>query len=230
MVKYCSDCGNEIEAGFKFCSECGKKLMLRPTSCPNCGVKLKEKIKFCPECGTEISLPEEKTKPEMKVASKVTKPKTSRSFLSKFKRPGKKALVIISVICIVLVVAAAMILFNPFSNSNNNGGSASDGRTFSIIIEHNYDGDDDIVYYLKVGALRYGSGSDTLLDETQSFEIDEDSLNPNVLNSEYDITLYATIDNGASYRSDTALDVTEYATFVISGSDGIIEVDCTESQ
>ena len=251
MVKYCSECGNEIEAGFKFCPECGKKNIVRPTSCPDCGAKLKEKFKFCPECGKDIMpptgkakakpkkvettppekkveeiKPAKKTIPEKNVKSKATKPKISLSFLSKFKRPGKKVIMIFSIICIVLLVSAAIVLYYPFNSTDTNG-TSSEGRTFIISIDNNYAG--GVSYYLKIGMLRYGSGTDTLLSngETQTLEIDEDSLNPGILNSEYDITLYVSTDDGASYLSDFALDVTEFATFVISS---IGQVNCTESQ
>ena len=70
MVKYCYECGNEIEAGFKFCPDCGKKLMVRPTSCPDCGAKLKEKIKFCSECGKELAPSIEKAMPTSKKVEK----------------------------------------------------------------------------------------------------------------------------------------------------------------
>ena len=253
MVKYCSECRNEIEAGFKFCPECGKKLMVRPTSCPECGTKLKEKFKFCPECGKDIlpsiqkSMPKpkkvertepnkkveeikpiEKTIPEKKVKSKFTKPKISFNFLCKIKRPGKKVLMIISVICIVLVVAAAIVLFNPFNTSSTNGG-LSGGRTFIISIENTHDSTAEC--YVLIDGLRQGeSGVDFEMSsgDTKDFSINEDALQ--YLRDSYDVKLFVSIDD--EIQEDTALNVKEYATFLIfnPATDSYQFVNCTDFQ
>lgn len=240
----------KVEENFQFCPFCGKKL-IKPKICSNCGAKLKENFMFCPECGkkwdssekfvmskpkkaekTEIddkvekAEPVEKTTPSKKTKSKAASPKISLNFLKNFKRPGKKVLMIISVICIVLVVAAAVIVFYPFNNANTNSSSYG-GRTFSITIENNYGS--TVSCYLKVGELRYGENDFPISSrETFTTAVIEDSLNPILLNSDYDITLYVSSDDGESQA--TAFDVTESVTFEIFDDNGIISVNCTESQ
>jgi len=250
MVIHCQECGEKVEEKIQFCPFCGKKL-IKPKICSNCGTKLKEKFMFCPECGNkwassekivmskpikaettesskkvEATKPVEKPKPVEKVKSKKSSPKVSIGFLRNFKMPGKKVLMIISVICIVLVVATAMILFNPFSNSNNNGGSSSAGRTFTITIDNNFSS--TVSCYLTVGPLRYGD-IDYSIQPGDPFIIAvvEDSLNPNLFSNDYNITLYVSSDEGESQA--TASGVTTSATFVISDVDGL-NVNCTVSQ
>jgi uncharacterized membrane protein YvbJ len=236
MVMHCQECGKKAEGNFQFCPFCGKKL-IKPKICSNCGAKLKEKFMFCPECGKKWGSSEkhlipkpkkaEKTMPSKKANSKAASSKMSLCFLKNFKRPGKKVLMIISVICVVLVVAAAVIVFYPFNNANTN--NSSGGRTFSITIENNYSSNVDC--YLTVGQLRYGeNNNDYSIQSGESFPIVvvEDALNPILLSSDYDITLYVSSDDGESQA--TAFDVTESATFVISGDAESISVNCTESQ
>lgn len=248
MVMHCQECRKKVEENFQFCPFCGKKL-IKPKICSNCGAKLKENFMFCPECGkkwdsseksvmskpkkaekTEIddkvekAEPVEKTTPSKKAKSTAASPKISLNFLKNFKRPGKKVLMIISVICIVLVVAAAVIVFYPFNNANS---SSSGGRTFAITIDNNFGS--TVSCYLTVGQLRYGD-IDYSIQSGDSFPIVivEDSLNPILLNSDYDITLYVSSDDGESQA--TAFDVTESVTFEIFDDNGIISVNCTESQ
>lgn len=255
MVISCQECGKEVEERFQFCPFCGKKL-IKPKICSDCGFKLKENFMFCPDCGkkwdssektimpkpekekktgvekaetiekVEETKPLEKPKSVEKVEPKAALPKISRRLPSKLKMPGKKVLMIISVICIVLVAAAAVILFNPFNNANTNG-SPYGGRTFSIVIENNYGS--NVICNLKVGAFLYGI-SDFSIPSGETFltEVIEDALNQILLSSDYDITLFVSSDEGES--SDTAIGVTESATFVISDDNGIISVNCTGSQ
>lgn len=251
MVKYCSECGNEIEAGFKFCPECGKKLMVRPMSCPDCGAKLKEKFKFCPECGKELlpsiekampkskkvektetskmveeTKPVEKPKPVAKVKSKATKPKISLNFLGKIKRPGKKVLMIISVICIVLVVGAAMMLFNPFNTNVTSPG----GGTLAITVENMHS--DSVNYFLiidsfpVVGSLDNPSviGSN---DAPLNLNINEDDLT--IVKNVHTVTLFASLDD-AVWESCKIFDVTQSASFEISVENEAIVINCTASQ
>lgn len=233
MVMHCQECGKKAEENFQFCPFCGKKL-IKPKICSNCGAKLKENFMFCPECGKKWSSSEkhlipkskktEKPTPSKKAKSKAASPKMSLKFLKNFKRPGKKVLMIISVICIVLVAAAAVIVFNPFNNANS---SSSGGRTFAITIDNNFGS--TVSCYITVGQLRYGD-IDYSIQSGDSFPIVvvEDSLNSIILNSDYDITLYVSSDDGESQA--TASDVTESATFVISDDNGTLSVNCTESQ
>lgn len=244
MATHCQECGKKVEDKFQFCPFCGKKL-IKPKICSNCGAKLEENFMFCPECGKKWGSSEksfipkskktekagiedkvEKTMPSKKAKSNAASPKRSRSFLKNFKRPGKKVLMIISVICIVLVVAAAVIMFYPFNNANTNSSSYG-GRTFAITIDNNFGS--TVSCYLKVGQLRYGN-IDYSIQSGDSFPIVvvEDSLNPILLNSDYDITLYVSSNDGESQA--TAFDVTESVTFEIFDDNGIVSVNCTESQ
>ena len=251
MVKYCSECGNGIESGYKFCPECGKKLMVRPTSCPDCGSKLKEKFKFCSECGREISpsiekamikpkkvektetskmveetKPVEKQKHIAKVKPKVAKPKISLSFFSKFKRPGKKVLMLVSIICIALVVAAAsLITLNPYNMANTV--SFNEG-SFLITVENTYD--ETVDYFLLIDDY-YGIGKldnpyELIIDDSIAITINEKDLT--VQKNSHKITLY--VYNEVSWISEEVLGVTESATFVISDDNGILNINCTMLQ
>lgn len=46
----CIKCGHKIKVDAKFCSECGSPQVLK---CSNCDKNLKPGTKFCPECGTK---------------------------------------------------------------------------------------------------------------------------------------------------------------------------------
>lgn len=47
----CVNCGKKIKQGAKFCSECGSPQIL---TCSNCEKELKPGAKFCSECGTKV--------------------------------------------------------------------------------------------------------------------------------------------------------------------------------
>ena len=51
-MKYCSNCGKELNDDDLFCSKCGTKQILE-RKCINCGIKLDEDAVFCPKCGTK---------------------------------------------------------------------------------------------------------------------------------------------------------------------------------
>lgn len=254
MVISCQECGKEVEERFQFCPFCGKKL-IKPKICSNCGFKLKENFMFCPDCGkkwdssektimpkpekekktgvekaetiekVEETKPLEKPKSVEKVEPKAALPKISRRLPSKLKMPGKKVLMIISVICIVLVAAAAVILFNPFDTN----GTSSGGGAFTITIENNYS--DSVKYYLTIdGYYRVGSHDNSIeivTDGSTTVNINEDDLS--IKKSTHEATLFASIDD-VSWVSSTASSVTESATFEISGDNGSISVNCTGSQ
>ena len=248
MVISCQECGKEVEERFQFCPFCGKKL-IKPKICSNCGVKLKENFMFCPECGkkwdssektvvpksekekktgvekVEETKPLEKPKFVEKVEPKAALPKISRRLPSKLRMPGKKVLMIISVICVVLVVAAAVILFNPFDTN----GTSSGGGAFTITIENNYS--DSVEYYLLIdGYYKYGSLDTSITMETggsTTITINENDLS--IKKSTHGAALFASIDD-VSWVSSTASSVTESATFEISGDNGSISVNCTGSQ
>ena len=49
-VKFCSNCGKQLDADAQFCSGCGKSLRAE-NICSNCGRVLKDDEVFCPKCG-----------------------------------------------------------------------------------------------------------------------------------------------------------------------------------
>jgi len=254
MVISCQECGKEVEERFQFCPFCGKKL-IKPKICSNCGFKLKENFMFCPDCGkkwdssektimpksekerktgvkkaetiekVEETKPLEEPKSVEKVEPKAALPKISRRLPSKLKMPGKKVLMIISVIGIVLVAVAAMILFNPFDTN----GTSSGGGTFSVTVENNYS--DSVEYYFIIDDY-YNIGSlntpyTLLTDDSMTFNINENDLT--IPKNQHKVTLSAYVNDGP-WISETTSDVTESATFEISGDNGSISVNCTGSQ
>ncbi len=236
MVMHCQECGKKAEENFQFCPFCGKKL-IKPKICSNCGAKLKEIFMFCPECGKKWSssgksfIPEskktEKPTPSKKAKSKAASSKMSLKFLKNFKRPGKKVLMIISVICIVLVAAAAVIVFNPF----NTNGTSSGGETFTVTVENNYN--DAVEYYFIVDGINsYGSPDATYTIDTDdppmTYNINENDLT--IKKNVHEIILHVSIDGFSWETPASALGVTESATFVISDDNGTLSVNCTESQ
>ena len=51
-MKYCSNCGKELNDDDLFCSKCGTKQIIE-RKCINCGIKLDKDAVFCPKCGTK---------------------------------------------------------------------------------------------------------------------------------------------------------------------------------
>lgn len=49
-VKFCSNCGKQLDADAQFCSGCGKSLRAE-NICSNCGRVFKDDEDFCPKCG-----------------------------------------------------------------------------------------------------------------------------------------------------------------------------------
>jgi len=193
--------------------------------CPDCEKIIEEGLTFCPECGKRF-LPAEKTgitKPE-----KVEKPKTRKgkrrfSFPKIFSKiPRKTMLILLFVVCIVIVAAASLYYYYPFSTTN---GTSYGGRTFVLTINNSHTSNAEC--YLKVGALAYGDTFLILAGEELTIDVIEDDLHPNLLSSDYDITLFATINELT--LEDTAYDVTDSASFSIFASDGQHDVNCTGS-
>ena len=64
-MAFCSNCGNELNAGAKFCAECGSPVTNTESKrktvfegdihkCPHCGEALRAFETICPTCGTEL--------------------------------------------------------------------------------------------------------------------------------------------------------------------------------
>ena len=54
----CSKCGTGNPAGVKFCSNCGNQMQApQPATmeCPNCHAQVQAGAKFCPSCGTHVA-------------------------------------------------------------------------------------------------------------------------------------------------------------------------------
>ena len=53
-VKFCDQCGTQLEPGASFCSECGAPVATMDAStCVKCGYKFTKPGKFCPNCGSK---------------------------------------------------------------------------------------------------------------------------------------------------------------------------------
>ncbi len=51
----CKKCGAQNPGGTKFCSNCGDKLQAVKMACRSCGSSIEEGMKFCPECGNSLT-------------------------------------------------------------------------------------------------------------------------------------------------------------------------------
>lgn len=221
MTKYCPDCGSKLKGSFKM-----------PKYCPECGNRLEGSFKFCPECGKKMPMPEDtkrlekvETKEEVKTKAKekrkVVLPKPS------LKISKKTAIAIISIVCVAVVASAAVLVLSPFGNGTTGTGVGSaGGRTFIVTVNNTYSSSADC--YLKIGNLKDNKNSDWNISsgESKTFEINEDDQV--ILQDDYDITLYATVDG--DLKEATASAVTESAEFSISSANGQHGVECTSSQ
>jgi len=212
MLKYCPECGNKLEEGFKFC--------------PTCGKNLTGEFAFCPECGKKMILSEKRTVllPEKRKTFKVKKRKSKITFPKlSLHIPRKTAIAIAAIVCAAAVVGATVIVLSPFDTT----GVQSAGRIFTITVENTFGSDAEC--YLKVGALKHGE-TFTVSGVPKTINIEEDNLFSGLLGSNYNITLYATI-NDITIEA-TADAVTESASFLISESTVIGEhqVECTVHQ
>lgn len=57
-MRFCKNCGAELNTEWSFCPFCGEKKA--PEFCPGCGRKLEEDWAFCPFCGENINGGDEK--------------------------------------------------------------------------------------------------------------------------------------------------------------------------
>lgn len=89
-MKFCIECGKELEDGAKFCANCGKEVISSQTEtksqrkttyegeihkCPNCGEVLKSFVVNCPACGYELRSVKSNS-PVNELAQKVEKAET----------------------------------------------------------------------------------------------------------------------------------------------------------
>ena len=200
-------------------------------NCSVCGNKLEDDFKFCPECGEKVPIPK-KTKTTKKVETKAKTKNKKKKTPIKFTLPKltmniprKTALAAIAIICIAVVVAAGVVVISPFDATSSVVSVKQEdfgGRVFKATVENTCGCEAEC--YLKVGALKYGETFTVLPEEKIIVDVVEDSLNPNLLSSNYDITLYAAID----YMTEgTAFDVTESAEFSILEEDGELIIENT---
>lgn len=52
-IKYCTDCGNQMDKSVEICPECGVKqpVTVKAKYCVNCGSRIDEKAEICSDCG-----------------------------------------------------------------------------------------------------------------------------------------------------------------------------------
>ena len=201
-----------------FCPKCGNKLQGNFKFCPTCGKNLKGKFTFCTECGKKIPI-SKKAK-----TSGISFPKLSLNI------PRKTIIAIVVIICIAAVGATAVYIMNPFEPSD----IQSAGRTFAVTVENNFG--DVAECYLKVGLLKYGETFEILSGQTETINVDEDTLVASLISNNYNITLYVEVwDNVTSYYITewaSADPVTESAEFLISKNaiNYDLQVECTDYQ
>jgi hypothetical protein len=198
-----------------FCPKCGTKLAGDFKFCPNCGKNLKGKFSYCPECGKKMPI------------GKTTKNKISLPRLS-LHMPRKAIIAVVVIICLAAVGATAVIVINPFKTS----GIQSAGRTFPVSIENTFGADANC--YLKIGLLKYGDTFVVPSGQTETISLEEDTFLSSLIRNEYNITLYAAIEDlqGEMIEWASADPVTTSAEFVISKDifTNYIVVECTDFQ
>jgi len=205
-------------------------------NCSICGSKLEGDVKFCPECGEQIPLAKETKKVETKVKSKAkTKKKTTVKFsLPKIslRNAPKPMIAGIALLCIAIIAVAGVVVISPFdmtgSVSNSGMQETAGGRVFSVIVENFCD--TEATCYLTVGGLKYkevGNNGDFTIPARESITLDivEDILF--IVKTNYDISLFATIDY---QEKGTVSDVTESAEFSISEMEGELIVESTAAR
>jgi len=94
MVKYCENCGQELEDDVKFCPECGAKNEPVTRKCPKCNTTVEGNVNFCDECGNDMKSP-------------VKAEKTN--YLKKYKIP-------ITIVVIIAIIGAVFTAASFFSD------------------------------------------------------------------------------------------------------------------
>ena len=176
---------------------------------------MKGKFAFCCECGKKMPMAK-------KAKTGVSFPKLS------LRIPRKTLIAVIVIICIAAVGATAVVFMNPFDTSD----VQSAGRTFTITIDNDFG--EDAECYLKVGLLKHGDTFDVSSGQTETINLQEDRFLSSLIRSEYNITLYATINDpqGEMIEWASADPVTKSAEFSISKNTqtDYLEVECTDYQ
>ncbi len=198
-----------------FCPKCGNKLHGNFKFCPTCGKNLKGKFAFCTECGKKMPIAK-------KAKTGVSLPKLSLNI------PRKAIIAIVVIICIAAVGATAVYIINPFETPD----VQSAGRTFTVTVENNFG--DEAECYLKVGLLKHGDTFNVPSGQTETINLQEDSFLSSLLRSEYNITLYVSIDDpqGEMIEWASADPVTKSAEFLISKNSetDYLDVECKDYQ
>ncbi|WP_407374391.1 zinc ribbon domain-containing protein [Methanobrevibacter sp.] len=101
MVKYCENCGHELDEEVKFCPECGTENGPIKRKCPNCGATVEGAVNFCDECGCDMNSP-------------VKTEKTN--YLEKYRIP----ILIVAIIAIIIVTFAAASFFSDIAVGSKN--------------------------------------------------------------------------------------------------------------
>ena len=237
MVKYCTECGTELEEDFKFCPDCGKEKVTskkgKKAEKAKTSVKEEEKKE---KVETKTKKEEDKEPVKTKEEHETEKEKKKERFRLKFpkisfkKLPKKTTIFLIAIICIIVVVSgSAYVVLN--GNFLNASVKPEGGRTISITVTNDFNKDafcklliDHLPQgpYGLVGFTINASGSEVL-------EIIEDDLS--YIRDSYLIELIVEIDGADGYpERDEAPAVNTTADFIIDMIDGQIYdfyVECT---
>jgi predicted nucleic acid-binding Zn-ribbon protein len=234
MVKYCTECGSELEEDYKFCPDCGKE---KATSKKG---KKAEKVKITTkeEEKVETKAKKEEDKEPLKAKEELEpeKEKKKERFQLKFpkisfkKVPKKTAIFLIAIICIIVVVSgSAYVVLN--GNFLNASVKPEGGRTFSITVTNDFNKDAScklLIDHLPQGP--YGLVGFTInASGSEVIEINEDDLS--YIRDSYLIELIVEINGADGYpERDEAPAVNTTADFLIDMVDGQIYdfyVECT---
>ncbi|MEM0466827.1 MAG: zinc-ribbon domain-containing protein [Candidatus Thermoplasmatota archaeon] len=210
MVRFCPECGDEVEDGFKFCPDCGAAVPNVKKTKTTVSKKTKQAKK--PDVD-EDSIKQKPVQEKKEIPFK--------TFLRVFSK-RRTRIAVLGIFLVALIVAAAVLFVSPLELTS---AVAKQPRTFTIMIENTLK--KDVPCSLKFDALKYIKQGDPLnipAGETVTITVNEKDLL--VQNDKYDVTLYATIE----YMDEiTAFDITKSASFRICPETDGTFLSCTGS-
>lgn len=117
---FCSNCGNEVERGYRFCAICGTENQQHEkhsevqssnnVRCLNCGHEFDRKYEFCENCGVRNQQPH--TYPVTPITSNQTIPANNYSFENNSGLPKKRksSKMVISIIIMSFIAVLSIVL------------------------------------------------------------------------------------------------------------------------